>query len=87
MTALDFYEQEKKNIKVEASDDASITFKRLMVKFANMYHLEQLRLHVVSQQSELLNFFAEEWNKKQTTIVNCINKDDIGNCIEKFNCG
>lgn len=34
----------------------------LMTNFAKHYHKEQLRLHNVSQQRELLNSFAEAWN-------------------------
>ena len=48
---------------------------------------KQLRIGIVSQQRELLYFFAKSWNKNQTTAETTINSDDIKNCIEKYNCG
>lgn len=54
------------------------------------YHKAKLKLldiHNVSQQRELLYFFAKNWNENQTTGETTINSDDIKNCIEKYNCG
>ncbi len=45
----------------------------------------QLRLYIVSQQRELLYFFAKSWNENQTTAGTTINSDDIKDCIEKYN--
>lgn len=42
MTALEFYEREKNNIKVEKHEDGAIMFKRLMIKFAEMYHAQAI---------------------------------------------
>ena len=49
--------------------------------------VKKLSIHIVSQQRELLYFFAKDWNENQTTAKTTINSDDIKNCIEKYNCG
>ena len=50
-------------------------------------HCEQLIIHNVSQQRELLKFFAEKWNPEQTTYETVIDEQDIEKCIKNFNCG
>lgn len=54
---------------------------------AIMDDIKKLSIPRVSQQRELLYFFAKNWNENQTTAETTINSDDIKNCIEKYNCG
>jgi hypothetical protein len=48
---------------------------------------ELFDLCVVSQQRELLEFFAEKWNDNQTTSETVIISQDIEEVIKNFNCG
>ena len=52
-----------------------------------MSNTKKLILPVVSQQRELLKFFAKNWNENQTTRETCIEEFDIEECIKNFNCG
>lgn len=89
MTRLDLIEEFENKTEQSAtwSNGGMGGYTEEYTKWLEQRLVKNLAIPVVSQQRELLSFFAKNWNENQTTAETTINRDDIKNCIEKYNCG